>query len=321
MVLPAFFQTILSSSIFDSFINASPKVVERLEELSGKPVDVFTGDVRNSDEIGLALSAFKPDCVIHFAGLKSVSDSVSDPLEYYSVNLIGTYVLLKEMENRNIQNIVFSSSAVVYGIPKNLPMSVDHSTHPVNPYGSTKAAAERMIRDVVAKGTDWSAVILRYFNPVGAHKSGQIGESPNGTPNNLMPYISQVAVGIRPSLNVFGMDFDTKDGTGVRDYIHVLDLASGHLAAVEALSTGETKVYNLGTGTGYSVLDVVNSYSKASGKKIPYQVEPRRTGDVAECYSDPSKALREMGWSAIHTLDEMCIDSWRWQSLNPRGYN
>jgi len=307
-------------AIFDNFVNASPTVIERLEELSGKPVPLFNGDIRDKDDVGAALSAFKPDSVIHFAGLKSVSESVEKPFEYYATNMIGTYVLLKEMDDRNIKNIVFSSTAVVYGVTDDLPVTVDHALGPISPYGSTKAAAERLIQDVVAKGSDWSAVILRYFNPVGAHKSGMIGENPNGVPNNLMPYVSQVAVGLRPHVNVFGTDFETKDGTGVRDYIHVLDLASGHLAAVEALSAGEAKIYNLGTGVGYSVLDVVNGYSKACGKELPYQAQPRRAGDAAEYYSDPSKALNEMGWRAVHSLDEMCADSWKWQSLNPNGY-
>ena len=307
-------------AIFDNFVNASPMVINRLEELSGKPVTLFKGDIRNKEDVGEALSTFKPDCVIHFAGLKSVSESVERPFEYYATNLTGTYVLLKEMDDRDIKNIVFSSTAVVYATTTDLPVTLDHPLGPISPYGSTKAAAERLIQDVVAKESNWAAVILRYFNPVGAHKSGRIGENPSGVPNNLMPYVSQVAVGLRPHLNVFGTDFDTKDGTGVRDYIHVLDLASGHLAAVESLSQGEAKIYNLGTGVGYSVLDVVKGYSKACGKEVPYQIQPRRAGDAAEYYSDPSKALSEMGWRAEHGLDEMCADSWRWQSMNPKGY-
>lgn len=307
-------------AIIDNFSNASPIVIERLAKLSGRPVKIFEGNICNTHDVAQALDEFSPECVIHFAGLKSVSESVEKPLEYYAVNLVGTHVLLVEMEKRHIRKIIFSSSAVVYGDPVQLPIPVDHSLKPINPYGTTKLAAEQLIKDVVGASSDWSAVLLRYFNPVGAHKSGTIGESPNDTPNNLMPYVAQVAVGQRPHLNVFGADFDTADGTGVRDYIHVMDLAHGHVAALSGLIPGVVNTYNLGTGTGYSVLDVVKAFSQASGRPVPHIIQPRRAGDVAACFSDPTKAKAELSWSASHTLEDMCADSWRWQSQNPMGY-
>ncbi len=307
-------------AIIDNFNNSSPVVIERLEKLSQRPVKVFFGDVCTPTDIAHALDDFEPECVVHLAGLKSVSESVKKPIEYYSVNLVGTHVLLSEMEKRQIRKIIFSSSAVVYGAPVHLPITVEHPLNPINPYGTTKLAAEQLIRDVVGTNSDWSAVLLRYFNPVGAHQSGDIGESPNDVPNNLLPYVAQVAVGQQPHLNVFGADFDTEDGTGVRDYIHVMDLANGHVAALKGLKPGVVNTYNLGTGAGYSVLEVVSAFSDASEQPVPYVVQSRRVGDVAACYSDPSKAKDELGWSASHTLEDMCRDSWRWQSKNPMGY-
>ena len=262
------------------------------------------------------------DSVIHFAGLKAVGESCVKPLEYFDNNITGTLVLLDVMRNNGCKKIVFSSSATVYGMNNISPLTEDMQVGGVtNPYGRTKYIIECMLQDLYASDNDWSICLLRYFNPIGAHKSGTMGEDPNGIPNNLMPYITQVAIGKREELGVFGDDYDTHDGTGVRDYIHVVDLALGHLKAVEKVRADKGLfIYNLGTGIGYSVLDVVHAFEKASGVKIPYSIKPRRAGDIATCYSDPSKALKELGWKAERGIEEMCEDSWRWQSQNPNGY-
>lgn len=307
-------------AILDNFSCSSPIVLDRLEELSGAPVPFHEADVRDAAAVRAALQAFRPDCVIHFAGLKSVTESVANPLDYYDNNVVGAHVLLREMAALGIKKIVFSSTAAVYGVPKHLPITVEHPASPVAPYGSSKLMVERIITDLVAADPEWSAVLLRYFNPVGAHKSGRIGESPNGIPNNLVPYIAMVAAGTLKEVSVFGDDFETHDGTGVRDYIHITDLASGHVAALAGLSVGQAPIFNLGTGRGNSVLEVIRAYEKACGHTIPYVVQARRAGDVGEVYADVSKAADVLRWRARHDISDMCRDSWAWQSRNPNGY-
>ena len=279
-------------------------------------------DIRDKEGMQKVFDAEDIDSVIHFAGLKAVGESCVKPLEYFDNNITGTLVLLDVMRNNGCKKIVFSSSATVYGMNNISPLTEDMQVGGVtNPYGRTKYIIECMLQDLYASDNDWSICLLRYFNPIGAHKSGTMGEDPNGIPNNLMPYITQVAIGKREELGVFGDDYDTHDGTGVRDYIHVVDLALGHLKAVEKVRADKGLfIYNLGTGIGYSVLDVVHAFEKASGVKIPYSIKPRRAGDIATCYSDPSKALKELGWKAERGIEEMCEDSWRWQSQNPNGY-
>lgn len=309
--------------IADNFSNSKPVVVDRIEEISGKRPDVYALDVADKEALTKLFKEQKIDSVIHFAGFKAVGESVAKPIEYYRNNLDSTLTLLEVMREFGVKKIVFSSSATVYGVPETVPL---HEALPTkgctNPYGWTKYMIEQILRDVNAAYPDMSCVLLRYFNPVGAHKSGKIGEDPQGIPNNLMPYISQVAVGKLQKLSVFGNDYDTHDGTGVRDYIHVVDLAKGHVCAIEyaAKHTG-AEVINLGTGTGYSVLDMVNAFEKTTGKKVPYVIVDRRPGDVAECYSDPAKAKELLGWEAQYGLEDMCADTWKWQSENPKGYD
>ncbi len=309
--------------IADNFSNSKPVVIDRIEEISGKRPDVYTLDVADKAALTKLFKEQEIDSVIHFAGFKAVGESVAKPIEYYRNNLDSTLTLLEVMREFNVKKIVFSSSATVYGVPETVPLHEGLPTKGcTNPYGWTKYMIEQILRDVNVAYPDMSCVLLRYFNPVGAHKSGKIGEDPQGIPNNLMPYISQVAVGKLQKLSVFGNDYDTHDGTGVRDYIHVVDLAKGHVCAIEyaAKHTG-AEVINLGTGTGYSVLDMVNAFEKTTGKKVPYVIVDRRPGDVAECYSDPAKAKELLGWEAQYGLEDMCADSWKWQSENPKGYD
>ncbi len=310
-------------TVIDNLSNASREGLRRVEELTGKPVQFFQADLLDADALDLFFSTHQDAFgVIHFAGLKAVGESVEKPLLYYQNNITGTLNLCQAMARYGIKNIVFSSSATVYGDPASVPITEDFPLLAcTNPYGRTKAMIEDILRDVHVADNNWNIALLRYFNPVGAHKSGRIGEDPNGIPNNLMPYISQVAVGKLPELSIFGDDYPTHDGTGVRDFIHVVDLAVGHLNALEKLTEKPGVVtYNLGTGQGYSVLDMVKAFEKASGRKVPYKIAPRRAGDIAQCYADPSLARRELGWQAERGLKEMCEDSWRWQSMNPNGY-
>lgn len=307
--------------IVDNLSNAHPTVLERIERITGKSPIFYDYDVRGERSLDEVFDAHKPDAVIHFAGFKAVGESVEQPVRYYDNNLISTLSLLAVMERHDVKKLVFSSSATVYGDPAKLPITEDMSLSATNPYGRTKLMIEEMLMDI-AKTGGWHIISLRYFNPVGAHSSGLIGEDPSGIPNNLLPYVSQVAVGKRERLGVFGSDYNTPDGTGVRDYIHVLDLASAHLAALTHLQdTEDYRAINVGTGSGISVLELVDSFQAASGKVIPYDLLPRRPGDVAACYADVSKAERELGWKATRTIDEACEDSWRWQANNPDGYS
>ena len=308
--------------VVDNLSNASEKSLQRVTEITGKPVPFYQVDIRDREGLTKVMENHAFDCCIHFAGLKAVGESCVKPLEYFDNNITGTLVLLDAMRKNGCKKIVFSSSATVYGMNNISPLTEDMQVGGVtNPYGRTKLIIEQMLQDLYASDNEWSICLLRYFNPIGAHKSGTMGEDPNGIPNNLMPYITQVAIGKREQLGVFGNDYDTHDGTGVRDYIHVVDLALGHVKAVEKVRAEKGLfIYNLGTGVGYSVLDVVKAFEKASGKKIPYTIMPRRAGDIATCYSDPSKAARELGWKAERGIEEMCEDSWRWQSQNPDGY-
>ena len=308
--------------ILDNFYNSSPEVLKRIKELTGKEFTFCECDIRDRKGLDKVFAENKIDAVIHFAGLKAVGESVRKPLEYYENNVGGTVTLCEAMRDAGCKKIVFSSSATVYGMnnpsPLNETMKIGGTT---NPYGTTKYMIELILQDLYTSDNDWSVALLRYFNPIGAHESGRIGENPNGIPNNLMPYITQVAVGKLDHLNVFGNDYDTPDGTGVRDYIHVVDLALGHIKAVEKIADSKgVCIYNLGTGVGYSVLDVVKAFEKASGKEIKYEIVPRRPGDLATVYSDPTKAKEELGWVAERGLEKMCEDSWRWQKNNPEGY-
>lgn len=309
--------------VLDNFANSKKAVLERITELTGKHFPFYKIDIRNSEQMAKMFQSENIEAVIHFAGLKAVGESCEKPLEYYDNNVSGTVKLLQVMKAFGCKKFVFSSSATVYGGSNVSPLKEDMPTGGVtNPYGRTKLMIENILADLYASDNEWSIERLRYFNPIGAHESGRIGEDPSGIPNNLMPYITQVAVGKRPFLNVFGDDYDTHDGTGVRDYIHVVDLAKGHIVAVEqALNEKGLFTYNLGTGVGYSVLDVVKAFEKASGKKIEYKICPRRSGDIATCYSDPTKALECLGWKTEFDLERMCADSWRWQKNNPKGYN
>lgn len=308
--------------VFDNLSNSSQESLRRVEELTGKQVCFYEGDVQDEDALRAMFKEQKIDAVIHCAALKAVGESVQKPLEYYQNNISGTLTLLKVMREVGVKNIVFSSSATVYGSPEEMPIiEACPKGQCTNPYGWTKSMMEQIMSDVQKADPSWNVILLRYFNPVGAHKSGRIGEDPKGIPNNLMPYISQVAVGKLEKLGVFGNDYDTPDGTGVRDYIHVVDLAIGHVKAINYIFTNPgLDVINLGTGQGYSVLDMVKAFSKACGKEIPYEIKPRREGDIAMCYADPSKAAKVLGWKAERGLDEMCEDTWRWQSQNPNGY-
>ena len=300
--------------IADNYSNSSPNVIQQVSQITGKSPKVYDVDVSSVEDVDRIFSENNIDVVIHFAGYKAVGESVQQPLMYYRNNLHTTLSLLETMDRHGVSKFVFSSSATVYGIPDHLPISEDMPTSATNPYGQTKLMIEQILRDVGNASPDWSISLLRYFNPVGAHKSGLIGESPNGIPNNLMPYVAQVAAGIRNELHVFGNDYPTKDGTGVRDYIHVVDLAKGHVAAMEYVCNHKgVSTFNLGTGTPHSVLEMIAAFEKASGRSIPYVIDPRRPGDVAECYADVSKAYRELNWQAKLTLEDMCEDAWRWQ--------
>ncbi len=307
---------------FDNFYNSKPEVLNRIKKITGKDVKFYEADMLNKNEIDAIFDENNIDAVIHFAGLKAVGESCAKPLFYYNNNIYGTLNLLKSMDEHNVRNIVFSSSATVYGDAKIVPVREDFPVGtPTNPYGQTKLMQEIILTDLYKSNNDWTVTLLRYFNPVGAHESGLIGEDPQNIPNNLTPYISQVAIGRLPKLNVYGNDYNTHDGTGVRDYIHVVDLAIGHIKALAA-SKNKTGVftYNLGTGTGYSVLDVVKAFEKASGVEVPYEIVERRPGDVETLYSDPTKAKVELGFVAERGIDEMCRDLWNWQKKNPHGF-
>ena len=307
--------------IVDNFSNSNPAALDRLKKISGKEFKFYEIDITNENEMDKVFEVNDIESVIHFAAYKAVGESVAKPLEYYTNNLVNTLTLLNLMKKHNVKNFVFSSSATVYGDPHTCPILEDFPLSTTNPYGATKLMIEDMLRDIAKADSTMNIAILRYFNPVGAHISGLIGEEPNGIPNNLMPYITKVAVGKLKELSVFGGDYDTHDGTGVRDYIHVVDLAKGHIKALEKLNENSGLVtYNLGTGNGYSVLDMVNAFSEASGQEIQYKIVDRRPGDIAMCYADPTKANEELGWKAELGLKEMCEDSWRWQSNNPNGY-
>jgi len=307
--------------VIDNLSNSKKVAVERVEKIVGKSIPFYEADVRDAEALGAVFDAHAIDAVIHFAALKAVGESVAKPIEYYTNNLVSTLTLLGVMREKGCKNIVFSSSATVYGDPATVPITEDFPLSTTNPYGSTKLMIEDMLRDVFKSDNSWNIAILRYFNPVGAHKSGTIGEDPSGIPNNLTPYITQVAMGKREILSVFGNDYPTPDGTGVRDYIHVVDLAKGHVKAIEKLGTNPGIItVNLGTGRGYSVLELHAAFEKACGKKIPYKIAPRRPGDIAVCYADPAKAYEVLGWKAEKGVEEMCEDSWRWQSQNPNGY-
>ncbi len=310
--------------VVDNYYNASPKSLERVKELTGKDFKSYDCDVRDSEGMDKIFKENKIDAVIHFAGLKAVGESCQKPIEYYDNNIGGTLKLCDVMRNNGCKNIVFSSSATVYGMNNVSPLKETMKTGgTTNPYGTTKYMIEIILEDIYKSDNEWNVTLLRYFNPIGAHESGRIGENPNGIPNNLMPYITQVAIGKRPYLNVYGDDYDTPDGTGVRDYIHVVDLADGHVKAVKNILEGNkgVQVFNLGTGKGYSVLDIVKAFSKAYGKELPYKIAPRRPGDLAVCYSDPTKAKEVLCWDAKRDIDDMCRDSWNWQSKNPNGYD
>jgi UDP-glucose 4-epimerase len=306
--------------VLDNFSNSSSIALRRVEQICGKSVIVVQGDVRDEQTIADTLAQHRCTAVMHFAGLKSVQDSVTEPLEYYDQNVIGSHRLLRAMQRSGIKTIVFSSSATVYGTPKFLPYTEDHPLNPVNPYGRTKLIIEQMLRDQYASDPSWKIAVLRYFNPVGAHESGLIGEDPKGIPNNLVPFVAQVAIGRRERLSVWGADYDTPDGTGVRDYIHVMDLASGHLSALKALNSPNCFAVNLGTGTGSSVLEVIQAFAKASGRQIPYDIKSRRPGDIDAYYAATDSASRLIDWKATRSLETMCADHWRWQSNNPDGY-
>ena len=308
--------------VLDNFANSSRTSLERVGQICRKPLEIVEGDIRDQAVIEKVLKDFRCTAVIHFAGLKSVLDSVTSPLDYYDNNVVGTHRLLRAMQASGAKRIIFSSSATVYGDPKFLPYTEDHPLNPVNPYGRTKLVVEDMLRDLFASDPSWSIGILRYFNPIGAHESGLIGEDPRGVPNNLLPFVAQVAVGRRDRLNVWGNDYDTLDGTGVRDYIHVVDLAQGHVAALKSLDHPGCFAVNLGTGHGNSVLEVVKAFEQASGKPIPFDLRPRRSGDIAACYAATERAAKYLGgWRAIRDLETMCRDHWRWQSQNPNGFD
>lgn len=307
--------------ILDDFSNSSPEVLKRLTIITGKEFPFYEGSILDYDFLTEVFSKEKIDCVIQFAGFKAVGESVVKPLEYYHNNITGTLVLLDVMRNFGVKNIIFSSSATVYGMNNPVPFKEGMPTSATNPYGYTKVMLEQILNDVAFSDKEWSVTNLRYFNPIGAHESGLIGENPNGVPNNLMPYITQVAVGKLPQLSVFGDDYDTHDGTGVRDYIHVVDLARGHVLAVkDNIGNPGAKVYNLGTGIGYSVLDLVHAFMKENNVDIPYKICPRRAGDIATCYADASRAKEVLGWVAEKDLNDMVRDSWNWQKNNPQGY-
>lgn len=308
--------------VVDNLVNSKEEALHRVEKIIGKTVPFYKADVRDREAMDKIFKENKIDAVIHFAGLKAVGESVAKPLEYYENNMNATFVLLDVMRKNGCKNIIFSSSATVYGDPAIIPITEECPKGKcTNPYGQTKSMLEEVMIDLQKADPEWNVVLLRYFNPIGAHKSGLIGENPNGIPNNLMPYITQTAIGIRKELGVFGNDYDTPDGTGVRDYIHVCDLATGHVAALKAIEKkAGLSIYNLGTGHGYSVLDVVKAFEKANGLKVPYSIKPRRPGDIATCYCNPAKAKAELGWEAQYGIEDMCRDSWNFQKNNPNGY-
>lgn len=308
--------------VVDNLCNSSKESLSRVEEITGKKVPFYEADILDKAALKKVFENEDIDSCIHFAGLKAVGESVAKPWLYYNNNIAGTLTLLDVMNEYNVKNIVFSSSATVYGSPAEIPITEECPKGEVtNPYGHTKSMLEQMLMDIQKADNEWNVILLRYFNPIGAHESGKIGENPNGIPNNLMPYITQVAVGRLKCLGVFGDDYPTHDGTGVRDYIHVVDLAQGHVKAIEKIASNPgLKIYNLGTGKGYSVLDIVKNFEKASGVKIPYEIKPRRAGDIAECYADPARAKEELGWVAKYDILRMCEDAWRWQSNNPNGF-
>ena len=307
--------------IVDNLVNSKEEAVKRVEKIIGKKVTFVKADVRDREAMDKVFKDNKIDAVIHFAGLKAVGESCVKPLEYYENNMNATFVLLDVMRQNGCKNIIFSSSATVYGDPAIIPITEEcPKGHCTNPYGQTKSMLEEVLSDVQKADNEWNVVLLRYFNPIGAHKSGLIGENPNGIPNNLMPYITQTAIGLRKELGIFGNDYDTPDGTGVRDYIHVVDLATGHVAALQAIEKKcGLAIYNLGTGHGYSVLDVVKAFEKANDLKVPYSIKPRRPGDIATCYCNPAKAHKELGWQAKYGIEDMCRDSWNFQKNNPNG--
>lgn len=308
--------------VVDNLCNSSQESLRRVEKITGKNVKFYEADIRDTDALNQIFDKESVECVIHFAGLKAVGESVVKPLEYYDNNISGTLRLCDVMRNHGVKNIIFSSSATIYGEPAFIPITEECPKGMcTNPYGWTKWMLEQILTDLHTADPEWNVVLLRYFNPIGAHKSGLIGEDPKGIPNNLMPYVAQVAIGKLECLGVFGNDYDTPDGTGVRDYIHVVDLAVGHVKALKKIQEkAGVCIYNLGTGVGYSVLDMVHAFEEASGKKVPYQIKERRAGDIASCYSDATKARKELGWTAERGLKEMCEDAWRWQSQNPNGY-
>ena len=308
--------------VCDNLSNSSRTSLERVKMITGKDVPFYLADIRDRDALNEIFEKEQIDSVIHFAGLKAVGESVAKPWEYYDNNITGTLTLIDVMRKHNVKNIIFSSSATVYGIPEYSPITEDFPKGQcMHPYGWTKSMLEQILTDMHTSDPSWNVVILRYFNPIGAHKSGLIGEDPSGIPNNLMPYVTQVAVGKRPELGVFGNDYNTHDGTGVRDYIHVVDLAVGHVKALRKIEENAgLKIYNLGTGTGYSVLDIVHNFEDATGVPVPYSIKPRRPGDIDIYYASPKKAKDELGWEAQYGVKEMCEDSWRWQKMNPNGY-
>lgn len=306
--------------VFDNFCNSHPASLDRVQKICDKSLIVVEGDIRDQAAIERTLIEYDCKAVLHFAGLKSVQNSVARPLEYYDYNVIGSQRLLRAMQNAGVNRLIFSSSATVYGHPQFLPYTEAHPLKAINPYGRTKLVIEDMLRDLYVSDPNWSIGILRYFNPVGAHESGLIGEDPKGVPNNLLPFVAQVAIGRRERLNIWGADYDTPDGTGVRDYVHVMDLAAGHVAALRLLNSPKCFAVNLGTGTGSSVLEIVKAFEKASGSRIPYDIKPRRPGDLDACYAATVYASELLQWKATRTLEQMCADHWRWQSTNPGGY-
>lgn len=308
--------------VVDNLSNSSCESLNRVEKITGKSLKFHEADIRDEKALDKIFGSYKVDAVIHFAGLKAVGESVSKPQEYYDNNITGTLTLTKVMKAHGCKNIIFSSSATVYGDPAFVPITEDCPKGMcTNPYGWTKWMLEQILIDLNTADKEWNVILLRYFNPIGAHKSGLIGEDPKGIPNNLLPYVAQVAIGKLECIGVFGNDYNTPDGTGVRDYIHVVDLAKGHVKAIKKLEDKQgVSIYNLGTGNGYSVLQVIKAFSKACGHELKYQIKPRRPGDIAACYCDPTKAFKELGWKAEYGIDEMCADSWRWQSMNPDGY-
>ena len=307
--------------VVDNLYNSSPKSLKMVEKITGKSLTFYEGDIRDGEFLDKVFAKEKVDAVIHFAGLKAVGESVAKPMEYYDNNINGTLVLCRAMAKANVKKIIFSSSATVYGDPAFIPITEDCPKGVcTNPYGWSKWMIEQILTDIYTSDNEWKVILLRYFNPVGAHESGLMGEDPKGIPNNLMPYIAQVAIGKREALGVFGNDYDTVDGTGVRDYIHVVDLADGHVKAVEKLNDAKVEIYNLGTGTGSSVMQMLKGFSEAVGRELPYVIKERRPGDIAECYCAPDKAKKELGWEAKRGVKEMCKDAWNWQSKNPDGY-